>query len=298
MPILTISSQTLEFQAFWCDARDSEPGLVALAFDESLPPDWGLVVTGDYGGKRHGLLLCELAKDSPEGRSLIGVPVPASWNNFTLILTPFAEGAVGPHVTVEFARQPPQSAVSAATGNVLHLVAPQARIEAKLRTRNAALPSQLRLYQYMAGDTILPSRRTANFSTAPYRLDVRLPSTSIVMDPCPRRADPDDGALKIQLHARGEEAIRAIVDTLLWYASQAQVAPSEPLNLNFGTLGTFEPPEEHGFISIKGAWRKPDVMEFTVRGATPGDVFCLAPGLEDAAIALGSEPAPEAPDAG
>jgi hypothetical protein len=290
MPILSISGQTLEFQAFWCDARDPsglEPGLIALAFAQSLRADCGLAVTGDYGGKRHGLLLCEPAKGRSEGRSLIGVPVPAEWNNFDLILTPFAAAAVGPPITLQFARQAPQGAVPAATGNVLHVVAARSRIETRLRTGNAGVSSQLRLYQYTAADKIFPSKRTANFSNTPYHLELRLPQTSIVMDPWPQRAGPDDSALKIELYARDEDAIRAIGDSLLWYASQAQLAPSDP-----SALGTFGRSEEHGFIAIKDAdvrRPKPDVMEFTVRGATPGDVFCLAPGLEYAAISLGSD---------
>jgi hypothetical protein len=298
MPILSISGQTLEFQAFWCDARDPaglEPGLVAIAFAQYLPADCGLAVIGEYGGKQHGLLLWDLAQGTSEGCGLLGVPVPAEWNNFKLILTPFAAAAVGPPVTLEFARHAPQGTVSAATGQVLHVVAAWPTIEVKLRSGYGAAASRLRLYQYGAGDKILPSKRMVGSSTAPYRLELRLPKPSVVTDPWPRRSSVSDSALRINVYAQDADAIHAIGDTLLWYASQAQLAQSDG-----STLGTFEPDENRGFIPIVGARRRPDMMEFVVHGAVPGDVFCLAPGLEDAAISLGSgfEPAPEGLDNG
>jgi hypothetical protein len=281
MPILSILDQSIEFEAFWCDARDpaardamdQEPSTVVLVFAPPLPRHWGLLVVGHHGGSQHGLHLCERANRAASTRRITGVPIPWDWETFTLVLTPYSAVAPGPAVELAFARRPPQGVVATASGRLLHLVDARPWIEARLHSGNRFFSSWLRLYQYTADGTILPAVRSPSSGTAAYRLEVHAPK--------PRNV-PADHSLKITFHAgRDEEAIRAIKNTLLWHISP-RLRPDDRT-----TLGTF-PAAEDRFTSVAGV-PKSDVIEFAIPAAMPGDVFCLAPSLEDVAVNFGTE---------
>jgi hypothetical protein len=285
MSTLSVSGEPAEFQAFWCDARDrgsDELSLVVLAFVEPFPGDWALAVTGEKQGAQHGMLLFEGNATSP---TLIGVPVPAEWAEFTLVLTPFSASAIGPEVPLKFSRDVAQRAPQ--TGYALHVIEANQQIETRLLHWNRAHPpSLLHLYQRMTADGTLnhPSTRARNSSAAVYQLGIRAPAPA----PETSRTTAGHHGLRIRLHARGDDARRMIRYTFLWYASQAQLAP------NNSTLGTFDPPDdvpETGFFPVEGVLLPSrETMEFTVQGAAPGDIFCLAPGLEESAVSFGNDP--------